>query len=239
MKKHKKNPGLNGCVYDFSVDYRSFDTRNIIDIHKYLIKKHDKIMLGLIKKIFTGLLTGLVNGSNHTKCESVSNQKCIIEPTLINLHPDEYSQEFQYYPFAIRFDRCVGSWNTLNDLSNKLCVPNKTEDLNLSVFNMIKGKNESKMLTKDVSCESKSKFDRKKYNSIEKWNYDKCRCKCKKHHLCEKDYIWNPATGSCENGKYLASIIDDSVITCDEIIDADMETKSHEEETKTNTKNIT
>ena len=45
--------------------------------------------------------------------------------------------------------------------------------------------------------------------------------------------------GSCENGKYLASIIDDSVITCDEIIDADMETKSHEEETKTNTKNIT
>ena len=35
--------------------------------------------------------------------------------------------------------------------------------------------------------------------------------------MCEKDYIWNPATCSCENGKYLASIIDDSVITCDEI----------------------
>ena len=97
-------------------------------------------MFGLIKKIFTGLLTGLVNGSNHTKCESMSNQKGVIEPTLINLHPDEYSQEFQYYPFAIRFDRCVGSWNTLNDLSNKLCAPNKTEDLNFSVFNMIKGK---------------------------------------------------------------------------------------------------
>ena len=27
-----------------------------------------KIMFGLIKKIFTGLLTGLVNESNHTKC---------------------------------------------------------------------------------------------------------------------------------------------------------------------------
>ena len=33
-----------------------------------------------------------------------------------------------------------------------------------------------------------------------------------------------------ENGKYLANIIDDSVITCDEIIDA--ETKSYDEETK-------
>ena len=41
----------------------------------------------------------------------------------------------------------------------------------------------------------------------------------KKSHVCEKDYIWNPATRSCENGKYLASITDDSVITCDEIIE--------------------
>ena len=31
-------------------------------------------MFGLIKKIFTGLLTGLVNGSNYTKCVSLSNQ---------------------------------------------------------------------------------------------------------------------------------------------------------------------
>ena len=37
----------------------------------------------------------------------------------------------------------------------------------------------------------------------------------KKHHICEKDYIWRP----CENGKYLANIIDDLVITCNEIIE--------------------
>ena len=35
----------------------------------------------------------------------------------------------------------------------------------------------------------------------------------------EKDYIWNPNTCSCVNGKYLASIIDDSVITSYEIIE--------------------
>ena len=33
--------------------------------------------------------------------------------------------------------------------------------------------------------------------------------------------IWNPPTCSFENGKYLASIIDDSVIMWDEIIDAE------------------
>ena len=42
----------------------------------------------------------------------------------------------------------------------------------------------------------------------------------KKRHVCEKDYIWNAATYKCEKGKYLASFMDDSVITCDEIIES-------------------
>ena len=99
---------------------------------------------------------------------------------------------------------------------------------------MITEINESKMLTKHVSCECKCKFDGRKCNSDQKWNIDKCRCKCKKHHIYELEYIWNPATSSSKSNKYLASIIDDSVLTCDEII----------EETKTipinfNEKNIT
>ena len=31
--------------------------------------------------------------------------------------------------FVVNLDRCVGSCDILNDLSNKVCVPNKTEDL--------------------------------------------------------------------------------------------------------------
>ena len=67
-------------------------------------------------------------------CTKLSNQKCKIQPTLINLHLNEYSQEFHYCPFTVKLDRCVGSRNTLNDLSNKICIQNKTEDLNLSIF---------------------------------------------------------------------------------------------------------
>ena len=37
--------------------------------------------------------------------------------------------------------------------------PNKTEDLNLSIFNMITGINELKTLTEHISCECKCKFD--------------------------------------------------------------------------------
>ena len=39
---------------------------------------------------------------------------------LINLHPNDYTQGLHYYPFAVKLDRCVGSCNTPNDLSNKL-----------------------------------------------------------------------------------------------------------------------
>ena len=139
---------------------------------------------------------------------SNQNQKCKIQPTLINLNPNEYNQELHYYTFVVKLDRCVGSCNTLNDLTNKVCVPNKTEDLNLSVFNMITGINESKKLTKHISCKCKCRFDGRKCNSDQWWNNDKCLCKCKKCHLCEKDYIWNPTSCNCENGKYLARIMD-------------------------------
>ena len=62
--------------------------------------------------------------------------------SLVNLHPNEYTQGLSYYPFVFNLDRCVRSFNALNGLSNELFVPNKTEDLNLSVFNMITEINE-------------------------------------------------------------------------------------------------
>ena len=93
---------------------------------------------------------------------SLNNQNCQIQLTLINLHPTEYSQEIHYYPYAVKLEKCVGNCNTLNDLSNRVCIRNKTEDLNMHVFNMITGTNESKILTKDISCECKCRFDGKK-----------------------------------------------------------------------------
>ena len=37
----KKKTGLNGCVYDFSVDYDAIAVDDILDIHKYLIEKNN------------------------------------------------------------------------------------------------------------------------------------------------------------------------------------------------------
>ena len=52
--------------------------------------------------------------------------------------------------------------------------------------------------------------------------------------MCGKDYIWNPATCTCKNGKHLQTIIRDSVIAFNEIIKV---TKTFPTET-TSCKNI-
>ena len=62
--------------------------------------------------------------------------------------------------------------------------------------------NESKTTTKYILCNCKCKFDGEKCSLNQKWSNDKCRCECK-----------NPAR------HHLKSIVDDLVITCDEIID--------------------
>ena len=142
-------------------------------------------MFGLIKKIFMGLLISIVNASNYTKCISLSKQKYEIQLTFINLHPNKYSREFHYYPFTFKLDKSIESCNTLNDLSSKVYVSNKIEELNLNVINIITVTNESKILIKHISCECKCKFDKRKCNSNQWWNNDKCRCECKKYNICE------------------------------------------------------
>ena len=116
-------------------------------------------MFELIKKIFTVLLTGLVNGSNHTKYISLGSHKCEIQHTVINFYTNECSQELHCYPFAIKLDRCVESCHTLHDLSNKCSKQNIR--FNPGMFNMITGINELKMLKKYISC----KFDGRTCNS--------------------------------------------------------------------------
>ena len=44
-------------------------------------------MLGIIKNN----VYCIIIASNHTKCVLLCNRQCILQPTLTNLHPNEYS----------------------------------------------------------------------------------------------------------------------------------------------------
>ena len=99
----------------------------------------------------------------------------------------------------------------------------KTEDLNLSIFNMITGVNESKALKKmyQANVNINVNFFVESVIQIKSGIMINVNVSVK-YNISERDYIWNPATCICEND--LASIIDNSVTMCDEIIDGETET---------------
>ena len=94
--------------------------------------------------------------------------------------------------------------------------------------------NEVNKFTKHFSYNSKCKFNSRKCNSNQKQNIDIGQCECKKpikNCVCKTDFAWIPSTcpcqcvKHCDINKYLKhcscvkTIVDDLVITCDEIID--------------------
>ena len=66
---------------------------------------------------------------------------------------------------------------------------------------------------------------------------EKIWCDRKKHHICEKDYIRNPSACICENERYLASIMDNSVIVCDELIEKTIRTNFNKNKLTCKTQN--
>ena len=112
---------------------------------------------------------------------------------------------------AVNLGRYVASCNTPNDLPHRVCIPNKTDYLNLDVFNMITRINESKKLTNHISCKCECEFHEKKCNSNQNILINDGKMfitidagasvNIKKHCVCKKIYNWNPATYNCKNGK--------------------------------------
>lgn len=68
----------------------------------------------------------------------------------------------------VSLDRCYGSSNTLDDVSSRICIPNKTDKVNLYILNIITRINESITLTKHILSNCKCKFDGSKFNTYQK-----------------------------------------------------------------------
>ena len=92
-------------------------------------------------------------GSLGTECMTLYNEPCMTRPIIINLNP----VELKYYQFVISLDTCSGSRNFIDDLSTKICLRNKTKDINGKLFDMITNKNDEKIQSYDQKC---------RYNSI-------------------------------------------------------------------------
>ena len=72
----------------------------------------------------------------------MNNQLHMVRLMLIDLNSDE----FYYYPCIIILKKYNRSYSTLEAPFGRICVPNKIEDVNLKMFNRIKGKMNQKQL---------------------------------------------------------------------------------------------
>ena len=111
---------MNGCVYDFSIDYDAIAVDDIMVIHNYLMKKKKKKKWNIVLKFF-GLLkifffTGLaflstLTSVNLLHCISMNNQECKGRPQIVNVNSDEPL----FFLLGIKTTKCSGICNSIND----------------------------------------------------------------------------------------------------------------------------
>ena len=84
-----KKTGLSGYVYDFIVDYDAITADDILDIHKYSLKKNGIIWNVCIyfKKMFDVTMTFFY--CNSLKRVSINNQECKVRSEIININCNE------------------------------------------------------------------------------------------------------------------------------------------------------
>ena len=228
-----RKTGFNGYVYDFSVDYDATDVDDIVDIHKYLMKKATQCnkMFGFVKKVFfVGLST--LTSVNSLSCILMNNQKCKTRPQIVNVN----SGEPVFFLFNIKTSKCSGSCNNINDPYANICVPDVIRKLNVKVFNLMSRTNETRHIKWYETRKCKCRLDASVFNNKQRWNDDKCRCECKKlidKGVCDKGFIWNPSNcegecdKSCDVGEYFdyenckcrKKVVDKVVEECTEAVE--------------------
>ena len=91
--------------------------------------------------------------------------------------------------------------SNINNLLAKLCVPDVVKNLNVKVFNLVSGTNETRRIEWHETCKCKCKFEHSVCNNKQRWNDDKCRCECEElidKGVCDKGFIWNHGNRECQ-----------------------------------------
>ena len=124
-----KQTGLNGYVYNFSVDFGTIDVADILDIHTFLMKKTwCEIMFGFNKKTFIGLSSACTIGSlceslafdsiGPIKCVTLNNQPCQARPTVADINSNT-TLLYTYTVSVKNFDVSYCCWSKFSSLYSK------------------------------------------------------------------------------------------------------------------------
>ena len=136
-------------------------------------------------------------GINSLSFISMNNQKWKLRPQIVNVNGDDPV----FFPYSIKTSKCSGTCNNINNPCSKLCVLGVVKNLNIKVFNLVSGTNETISIEWHETCKWKWRFNISVFNNKQGWNDDKCMSECKElidKGVCDKGFIWNPSNCECE-----------------------------------------
>ena len=154
-------------------------------------------MVWLLRFCGTGTFHKLLasNFEGNLKYLSLNNRPCQARPTLLDIS----SNKTLFYPFTVSVNNCSESCNSTDDPYVRICVTNIVKHMNVKVFNLISGINETRSLVQHELCKIICTLNQILSNSNKKWNHGGCRCDCKDDwSSCKDDYMSNPITCDCQ-----------------------------------------
>ena len=117
-------------------------------------------MFKFIKEL---LILVLISTANYLKCISIKNQECKVRKAIID-------NDSMTFPYKIKVDKCVGSWNDVNNRYFKVYNPEIVKSISLKSFDLISRKNVLKNVSFHESCKCGFLLDEKVCNNKQKWN---------------------------------------------------------------------
>ena len=122
---------------------------------------------------FTGFIfLSTLAGVKLLSCISMNNQECKTRPQIVNVNGDDPV----FFPFSIKTSKCSASCNSINNPCQKFCVSDVVKILNVKVFNLVSGVNETRRIEWHEMCKCKCRFEHSVCINKQRWNDDKCRC---------------------------------------------------------------
>ena len=115
------------------------------------------------------------NSEGLIKRVSLIKQSFQTRPKVVNINSDKTF----FYPFPVSVKKCGLNSNTIDDPYGRVCFPNIVRNMNVKVFNLMSGVNETRFLAQHESCECKSGLNESICYSKQKWNRHERRCECK------------------------------------------------------------
>ena len=150
--------------------------------------------------VFVLGLIVLSNITNALSCISMKNQKCKVRPEIVSIN----SNNPMFYPFSIKVNKCSGNCNNINDPYTRIWVPDTVKNLNVKIFNLMSGTNETRSIKWHETCKCICRLNKIICNNKQRWNEGKFKCECKESidkGVCDKGFILNPSNCQCECDK--------------------------------------